>query len=207
LTNARWWVPAVGTVALANLFWFVAFSVNWGSFWVKISLSAAILAFLSIRFQRQETGRWRCDRQTILLGLASAVVLYIVFWMAEVLSTALVPFAQDEIGRIYGQGQGTPLWLMIVLALFVTGPSEEYYWRGFIQRQLMDRFGAWQGWFLATALYAGVHVWSFNVVLIGAAWVAGAFWGLMYWRLGRLFPVIICHSVWSVLAFTLFPFG
>jgi membrane protease YdiL (CAAX protease family) len=170
-------------------------------------LSAAILAFVSVRFQRQETGLWRCDGRTILLGLACAVALYVVLRMAKVLFTALVPFAQDQIGRIYGKGQGTPLWLMTLLALFVTGPSEEYYWRGFVQRRLMDRFGQWQGWFLATALYAGVHVWSFNVVLIGAAWVAGAFWGAMYWRIGRLLPVIICHSVWSVLAFALLPFG
>jgi membrane protease YdiL (CAAX protease family) len=207
LENVRWWVPAVGTIALANLFWFVAFSVDWGSFWVKISLSAAVLAFISIRFQRQETGLWRYDGRTILLGSACAVVLYVLFLVAKVFFTTLVPFAQDQIGRIYAEGQGTPLWLMIVLALFVTGPSEEYYWRGFVQRRLMDRWGSWQGWFVATALYAGVHVWSFNVVLIGAAWVAGAFWGAMYWRVGRLLPVIICHSVWSVLALVLLPFA
>ena len=106
---------------------------------------------------------------------------------------------------IYGMGEGTPLWVIAVLLFFVTGPSEELYWRGYLQRQLMFRFGGWQGWFLATAVYAGVHFWAFNFMLIGAAGVAGAFWGAIFWRVRNLAPVIISHSLWSAVIFSVAP--
>ena len=94
----------------------------------------------------------------------------------------------------------------IALLLFwVTGPSEEIFWRGYLQRSLMERFGRWPGWAAATAIYAGVHIWSFNFMLVGAAAVAGAFWGAMYARLGSLAPVILSHSIWSTVIFAVFP--
>ena len=121
------------------------------------------------------------------------------------MSTALFPFAEQQIGSIYGRGAGTSRWSIVLLLFFITGPCEEIFWRGYLQRQLMKRLGGWQGWLLATAVYAGVHLWSFNFMLIGAAAVAGAFWGALYWRLGRLAPVIISHSIWSMVIFAVFP--
>jgi hypothetical protein len=58
---------------------------------------------------------------------------------------------------------------------------------------------------MGTTLYAGVHFWSFNMTLVGAAMVAGAFWGGLYWRYNRLAPVMVSHAVWSDAAFGLFP--
>ncbi len=97
------------------------------------------------------------------------------------------------------------MWLIALLLFFITGPAEELYWRGYLQKSLMARFGRWQGWLLATVIYAAVHIWSFNFMLIGAAFVAGAFWGAMYMRLKNLAPVIISHSVWSMVIFAVFP--
>jgi len=197
----------LGTVALANIFWFVSFSVDWGSFWIKISLSAAILAFLS-RFLTNENsilGPW--NRKAFVWGIGSAGILYDVFWAGGAVFTGLVPFADEQMAGIYQKGAHTPFWLMMVLALFVTGPSEEYFWRGFVQRQLMDRFGDWQGWLLGAVVYGSVHVWSFNWMLIGAAVMVGAFWGWLYWHSRTLLPVILSHSIWSALAFAIFPFG
>ena len=95
--------------------------------------------------------------------------------------------------------------MIALLLFFVTGPGEELYWRGYLQKNLMVRFGEWQGWLLATAIYSAVHIWSFNFMLIGAAAVAGAFWGAMYWRFKSLTAVIISHSVWSMVIFAVFP--
>jgi membrane protease YdiL (CAAX protease family) len=48
---------------------------------------------------------------------------------------------------------------------------------------------------------------SLNFMLIGAAAVAGAFWGLLYMRLGRLDSVIVSHSLWSAVIFAVAPMG
>jgi membrane protease YdiL (CAAX protease family) len=198
-------VPLIGTVLLAVLFWFVTFYLTWASFWIKISFSAATLAILSIFLQPRRKERIRIDARAVALGLVSAAILYFIFWAGKAVSGMILPFSGGQIGGIYNKGAGTQMWVIALLLFFVTGPSEELYWRGYLQKNLMSRFGQWQGWLLATAIYAAVHIWSFNFMLIGAAAVAGAFWGAMYWRLKNLTPVIISHSVWSAVIFAVFP--
>jgi len=199
------WTPVLITVLFATLLWFITFALNWSTFWIKISFSSASLAAVSLWLQRHEKTRFRFDKKAVFFGLASAALLYVIFVTGKIISIRLFSFAENQIGGIYSQGEGTPSWVIAMLLFFVTGPSEELYWRGYLQRQLMRRLGGLQGWVAATAVYAGVHICSLNLVLIGAAGVAGAFWGAMYRRLENLAPVIISHSVWSAVIFTVAP--
>ncbi len=194
-----------GTVVLAAALWFFTFYVQWGVFWYKISVSALTLTALSFVFQSPRKLHLKFDLRAAALGLASAVLLYLVFWAGKTVAAMILPFAGDQIGSIYGKGEGTAIWKIALLLFFVTGPCEEFYWRGFLQRRLMGRFGNLQGWVIATVLYAGVHISSLNFMLIGAAGVAGAFWGAMYWRFKDLTPVIISHSIWSTVIFAILP--
>jgi membrane protease YdiL (CAAX protease family) len=192
----------VTTVILAFALWFVTFAIEWGSFWVKISISAATLAVVSIAIQRGVRAKLSFDAKSIVIGVVSAAVLYGIFVMGKIISTQLFDFAGHQIDGIYGLGEGSNLWLIAVLLFFVTGPSEELYWRGYLQRGLSQRLGGAGGYVAATALYAAVHLWTLNFMLVGAAAVAGAFWGLLYWRLNNLAPVIISHSIWSAVIFS-----
>jgi len=193
------------TILLALFFWFVTFHLTWNIFWIKISCSAALLTMLSLAFEAAILKRIRFSPKGFLTGLLSAVLLYLMFWSAKTLSTKMFPFAAHQITGIYQKGMGMPLWLVALILFFVTAPFEEIYWRGFLQHNLMKRYGPWQGWILSTSIYVGVHIWSFNLMLIGAAAVAGAYWGLMYLRLKNLAPVIISHSLWSVFIFSIVP--
>ena len=195
----------LATIVFAFILWSLAFFFPWGSFWIKISLSAASLAALGIYFQKGSNDSFVFDTRAILIGLVSAALLYLIFWAGKVVATGLFPFAEHQIGSIYGKGAGASRWMIALLLLFVTGPCEEIYWRGYLQRKLMQCLGGWQGWLLASAIYAGVHIWSFNFMLIGAAAVAGAFWGALYWRLGRLPALIVSHSLWSAFIFAVLP--
>ena len=193
------------TVGLAACLWFIAFFLQWGVFWFKISLSALALAGLSFLLQSSGHLRLSLSWRTMGIGLLSAVLLYLLFWVGKAVSTALLPFAADQVGAIYGKGEGTSTWIIVLLLFFVTGPCEEIYWRGFLQRQLTLRFGGLAGWLLASVLYAGVHISSGNFMLVGAAGVAGAFWGAMYWKLEDITPLIISHSIWSTFIFAVMP--
>jgi membrane protease YdiL (CAAX protease family) len=193
------------TVGLACVLWFVTLYLSWSIFWIKISFSAATLAILSLWLQPRRADQFQFNKNAIIIGLVSAALLYFVFFTGKMISSAIFPFAQGQIGAIYGKGTGTPAAVIVPLLFFVTGPSEEIYWRGYLQKNLMGRYGDWQGWLLATGIYAGVHIWSFNFMLIGAAAVAGAFWGAMFWRFKNLAPVIISHSIWSTVIFAVFP--
>ena len=80
-----------------------------------------------------------------------------------------------------------------------------FLWRGFLQRRLGLHMGDFKGWIVSSVLYAAVHISSLNFMLVGAAGIAGLFWGFMYWRLGTLWPVVISHAVWTCLAFAVAP--
>jgi membrane protease YdiL (CAAX protease family) len=205
------------TVTLAAVLWFITFHLLWSIFWIKISLSAFILAVLSLGLRHREysqgpvmtradrSGEFQFDARAVVVGVLSAAALYGLFWLGKLVATAILPFAGDQIGQIYGKGEGVSRWTVMLLLLVVTGPCEEIYWRGFLQRKLMDRLGGPRGWLLASSIYSGVHIWSFNVMLIAAAAVAGLFWGALYWRTGRLAPVILSHSLWSAIVFAVLP--
>ena len=198
-------MPVAFTVLLACVLWFVTFYLSWAIFWIKISFSAVTLAVLSFWLQPDRKDLFRFDRNAVFIGLVSAVLLYVIFWFCKTISNFLMPFAAGQINGIYGKGAGTHSAIIACLLFFITGPCEEIYWRGYLQKNLMDRFGQLQGWLLASLIYAGVHIWSFNFMLIGAAGVAGSFWGAMFWRYKNLWPVIISHSVWSLAIFAVFP--
>lgn len=196
--------PVWATVALATVLWFVTFYLSWLNFWIKISVSAGTLAAVSLFLQPPDK-KLKPKFTDIAEGIASAALLWVIFWLGKQISLAAFPFAEHQIGAIYGKGEGFYRWTIFFLLLLITGPSEEIYWRGFLQKNLMARFGWLKGWILATTIYAGVHIWSMNFMLIGAAGVAGAFWGLHYRIRQRLTPVIVSHSLWSAFVFTLIP--
>jgi membrane protease YdiL (CAAX protease family) len=69
----------------------------------------------------------------------------------------------------------------------------------------MKIWGDVRGFIAATLIYAGVHLFSFNLMLILAALVAGAFWGLLFLWKRDLFLQITSHSVWSGVIFAVAP--
>ena len=196
----RVWATAI----LAAGLWFATFYLGFSNFWIKITVSASLLAGLSLVFQPPNR-KPAVKAGDVLAGIAAAAVLWAIFWLGKQVSTAVFPFADGQIGAIYGKGEGFSRWGVFFLLLLVTGPCEEIYWRGFLQKNLMNRYGGAAGFALATAIYAGVHVWSMNFMLVGAAAVAGAFWGLLYWRWQRLAPVIVSHALWSSFVFSIVP--
>ena len=197
-------VPAV---LLAFGLWFVTFALGGLNFWIKITVSSAVLAAVAVQAQTLRENVLSFDRRAVIQGVLAAAALYGIFWAGREVSTIVLPFASGQIGAIYGKGEGFPTAVIFLLLLFVTGPCEEIFWRGFLQRKLMGRHGEWKGFLLTTLVYAGVHVFSFNFMLVSAAAVAGAFWGLLYMRLGRLDSVIISHSIWSAVIFAVAPLG
>jgi len=198
-------IQLVGTVLLAFVLWFVTFYLSWSGFWIKISFSAALLATLSLILQPLKNTHFGFHRKAIVMGIISAVMLYGIFYLGKSVSNAFLPFSGEQINGIYSKRTELPDWIIALLLFFITGPGEELYWRGYLQKNLMKILGNFPGWALSTAIYSSVHIWSFNFMLVGAAAVAGAFWGALYWRYKNLAPVIISHSIWSMAIFTIFP--
>ncbi len=187
---------------MAAACWGITFGWSAGNFWVKIGLSVIAVCSYSLFWQKPKIV---FHFRSFLWGLLSAAILYGIFFLGNTLAPYILPGAKTQVGGIYSLGGGTHQVLVFLLLFFITGPGEEIFWRGFLQDRLMTRWGNSSGFWVTTMIYAGVHVFSGNLILILAAWVAGAFWGLLYLWKKDLLVQITSHSVWSAVIFAVAP--
>jgi membrane protease YdiL (CAAX protease family) len=199
----------VFTILLAFVLWTVMFS-PWTAphidFWWMMTGSACLLSGLATLFSPGWWKRLRLSTSQIIWGVVIAVALWGIFWIGDKLSQIMFDFARPQVDTIYSMKEGSSPWLLTALMLFLIGPAEEIFWRGYIQENLSRRWNANAGFIVTTAIYALVHAGSCNFMLTMAALVAGAVWGLLY----RLFPqyftaIIISHALWDVAVFIWFP--
>lgn len=197
------------TIILATVLWTVMFSpwtAHYVNFWWMMTASACVLSLCATIFA---PGWWKHVRLTpsnIFWGVVIAVALWGVFWVGDKLSQLMFDFARPQVDTIYGMKEGESPWLLTVLMLFLIGPAEEIFWRGYVQHNLSLRWNPNLGFVVTTLVYALVHAGSMNFMLTMAAMVAGAAWGFLY----RLFPerfaaIIISHALWDVAVFIWFP--
>ena len=197
------------TIILAFVLWTVMFSpwtAPYVNFWWMMTGSACTLSILATIFAPGWWKRVKLTPTDISLGIAIAAALWGVFWIGDKLSQLMFNFARPQVDLIYGMKDGESMWLLTALMLFLIGPAEEIFWRGYIQQNLSQRWNPNIGFIVTTAIYALVHAGSLNFMLTMAAMVAGAAWGLLY----RFFPnrfgaIIVSHAVWDVAVFIWFP--
>ena len=197
-------------VGVAAALWFMMFA-PWTAphvdFWTAMSCSGVLLGGVALVVGRPWPAHDRRIWLELAFGVALAVVLWGVFWLGDKVSQLFFGFARGQVDAIYSLGEGAARWRVGALLLFVIGPAEELFWRGYVQRRLSERLGVWGGFALATAAYTLIHVWSFNFMRVGAAGVCGVCWGGLYALFPRHFPaLLLSHALWDVAAFVVFPF-
>ena len=202
-------------VAVAAALWFYMFS-PWTqgvpNFWIVMSVSAVILTSLALAFTPDRKDLLKIEKPLLQLlgGIALAFALWGIFWIGDFLSSRWFDFARPEVDAVYSMKEGLPAGLIACLLLLLIGPVEELFWRGYVQRTFGKLISGKSGRFIAlivtTSIYALVHIWSFNFMLIMAALVAGAVWGFIYWLCPKALPaLIVSHALWDALVFIWLP--
>jgi len=179
-------------------------------FWGWMSFNIAAVITFSLLRDRSYPALLKKDfksglTQKIILGLFSALLLYALFYAGNELSQIIFPFAETDISRVYSFKQGAATWRIAVLMVFIIGPGEEIFWRGFLQRKWTEKFGSLPGLIMAVFFYAGIHISSGNIMLVLAAAVCGLFWGVLYLRYRSVIMLIVSHTIWDLLIFLAFP--
>ena len=194
------------SIAVAFALWFFIFAYPVGNFWIKLIFSALFLAAVGLISSRREMkALFTFKIRHLWVGIVSALVLYGIFWVGKEAANFLFSFAPGQIASVYATKTQLDTVLIGLFLMFLMGPAEEIYWHGFVQRRLVDRYGATVGVLGTAVVYALVHAFSLNPMLILAAGVCGLFWGLLYQYEQNLIPLIISHSLWDVLIFVLLP--
>ena len=196
-------------ISVAAVLWTIMFS-PWTAphvnFWVMMTCSALTLTLYSTW---ASPGWWKDVRigfSDILIGTALAALLWGFFWVGDRLSSLMFDFARPQVDMIYGMKAGENPLVLTLLMLFIIGPAEEIFWRGYVQKNMSAKWNPNIGFIAATLVYSLVHISKFNFMLIMAAAVAGFVWGLAY----RFFPerlgaIIISHALWDCAVFIWFP--
>jgi membrane protease YdiL (CAAX protease family) len=181
-------------------------------FWWWMSTNLAVLLFISFITDREYLPLLRKDfSEDILkktgLGLLSALFLYILFFVGNYLSRRWFDFAGSGIENVYKfKGDATGIRIALLM-IFIIGPGEELFWRGYLQRKISAKTGKWAGMILALVLYSGVHVFTGNFMLIMAALICGFFWGWMYLKYNSMLMNVISHTIWDIVVFLVLPFN
>ena len=209
------WRKLTTAILVAALFWFYMFS-PWTeglpNFWLVMSCAAITLTSLAVAFTPDRKTLFKVEKPLLQFaaGILIAFVLWGIFWVGDKLSALMFDFARPEVDAVYAMKTGLPSGIIALLLLVLIGPAEELFWRGYVQRTLSrilpGNRASTMAFILTTLVYALVHIWSFNFMLIMAALVAGAVWGLIYRLCPKALPaLIISHALWDALVFVILP--
>ncbi len=200
--------PPMMQVGLAGAVATAAFAVPFGGarerFWNRLTGTGLVLGTLAISAEPANR-RPRIRAIDVVGGLVSAAALYAIFHVGDRVARAVLPGGAREIDEIYSLRGTRPAAELVARLAAVIGPAEELFWRGYIQRRLAATFGRWPAAAMATAAYAGVHVPSGNLTLIGAAGTAGAFWSFLRALGMPLAGLVVSHVAWDIWIFLVAP--
>jgi CAAX protease family protein len=188
-------VVAIG-VAIAFGLFALTFRGARARFWERMTLTGFVLGNMALA-NESELRKMRVRPLDLMQGLGSAAILYSIFTLGDQLARRVMPRGSREIQDIYALRTLAPKEEIATRLATIIGPAEELFWRGFVQRRA--------GGLAAAVGYGGVHLVTGNATLVGAAAVAGIYWGLLR-RLGMSMPALITsHIAWDIWIFLLAP--
>lgn len=202
--------PLIFLLILASVFWMEMFVLKSFNFWLEMTIAASLLAGLGLYFNHRggEAINYRLyyfEPKFVLIGVISAAVLYLVFYAGDFVSKVIFPFADKQIIGVYNNKSLLDPMIIGLLLLFIIGPAEEVFWRGFVQDTLAEKLGDNKGWIVASLIYGAVHIVAVNFMLFMAALICGLFWGWMFKKYRSVWPGIISHALWDITIFVLLP--
>jgi uncharacterized protein len=122
-------------------------------------------------------------------------VVYVpISWVTDVTAEEFTEPAQDMADRA-----SDPLGVVLLILIVGLGAPivEEVFYRGLLQRSLMRRVGPGWGIALASVLFGAAHI---QPLQFPALALAGALFGVLAYRYGRLGPAIAAHMVFNLTA-------
>lgn len=176
--------------------------------WISVHLMAAAIVatvwYLGLRHSRHpwvllRLGRVQWPKKgTVLLMfgvlgtslIATSVYAGVVDWLG--LDNLSTPEVESD---IVFDG---PFVLLTFQALaFITPMSEELFFRGFIFRGLLPKFGPWRAIVASAAVFSAFHL-SLGVLI--PIFITGFLFAWLYWRTGSLWAAIGAHAGQNALA-------
>ncbi len=183
----------VGGVVVAAGAWGAMFALGRRRFWARAAGAGIVIAIYAVAAGPAAIGRLFTHGDPAIeavIGVASGLALYGLFWLGEQLLVVIVPGLASEVQDLYAvRGATHPAVMVLVLAAAASG--EELFFRGLLQQRA--------GFVAAVVVYGAVHLWERKVILVLSALVAGAWWGALLGLTGGLVAPVASHLTWCLL--------
>jgi membrane protease YdiL (CAAX protease family) len=182
-------------------------------YFIPLTFAATSCMVLVAYYSRTFRTERKPGANQIAAGVASAAVIYAIFYLGASFVSAAHPFGitPSSESSIYGLivSPSNPLLVQAAVLLFDAAGYESYF-RGTLQRRLAPRFSAPAAGVVAL-VDASIHLAAFyrypGIALLWAAttFVADLGWGLTYYVTRNLGSSFVSHFVWDLSIFILFP--
>jgi len=98
------------------------------------------------------------------------------------------------------------IWLPALLLLVCTGFTEEFIFRGVLQRTAVEAFKGWRGIVYVSLLFAVLHMGFLSWIDVAFVFVVALFFGWMVKKTGSLLGVTLSHGITNISLYLIFPF-
>ena len=154
-------------------------------------------------------GRLELRPRALAVGVASAALLYLVFYAGGAFVDAYHPFGVTSAseGSIYSliSSPSNPPYLQVAVLLFDAAGYESFF-RGVLQERLRPRLGVGSAPVVAL-LDAAMHVVTLNPIWIAGTFLTDLAWGVTY-QYGRgVQSSFASHFLWDIAIFIIRPVG
>lgn len=187
---------------LAHLLYYFSFQEP-GIFWYIFT--GSILALIIYSMLQRKVDDELPFIQYFLLGAISGLLLFFVFWLGlKIMEITHLPLI-SSIHQLYYYYAPEQFWEYMALIL-VAAPGEELFWRGYVQKKLLNYFGPVISIAAGAILYTSVQIYSGSFILLLATFISGCVWGAIYFWKKSMPLVIISHIIFDIMIFIILPF-
>ncbi|MFL5797736.1 MAG: type II CAAX prenyl endopeptidase Rce1 family protein [Actinomycetota bacterium] len=173
--------------------------------WVGMGVTMGALGALSLL-----TGREHLSPRVDLLpaagvGVVSGVALFAATRVFVRFAVAWGTFRRHTV-QIYGNRSSVSLPVALVVAVALSAPGEELFWRGLAGGRLATATGSLvAGAAVALGGYVAVSMASVNLPVVASAIVGGGLWSLLFAWTGGVLPGLCSHVAFTGLMILLPP--
>jgi membrane protease YdiL (CAAX protease family) len=188
-------------ILMAFILWYFVFLTDLlVSFWYRVTIAAIILATYAYFSDEKKAQVKIPTGKDLVWGIISGILLYALFFIGY---QVFKPFVEAGALNVYEIRNEVSL-ILPAFVLLITSFCEEYFWREYIQSNLvtsLDNFSV----LVTSVLYAAIHIPTLNLPLVFAALIAGLTWGILYKYTDSIWVVTFSHIIWTEMIFVFLP--
>jgi hypothetical protein len=98
------------------------------------------------------------------------------------------------------------IWLPVLLLLACTGFTEEFIFRGVLQRTALEAFKGWWGIVYISLLFAVLHMGFLSWIDVAFVFVVALFFSWVVKKTGSLLGVTLSHGITNISLYLIIPF-